>query len=111
MLAARPWRSAQAGWERTAICDAATLANYRACRPFSGARAGGQVEPCRSPVHASDATPEIAGSREKYDIGGTDRAVIDASGRPGRLGSNTKPGSLIERRLGPNSAEQQCRNP
>ena len=33
-----------AGWmERTAICDAPTIAKYRACRPFSRARAGGGV--------------------------------------------------------------------
>jgi uncharacterized protein len=31
---------------------------------------------------ASDATPEIAGLQEKYDIGAVDWAVIDASGAP-----------------------------
>ena len=31
---------------------------------------------------ASDATPEIAGLQEKYDIGTVDWAVIDASGTP-----------------------------
>jgi hypothetical protein len=31
---------------------------------------------------ASDATPEIAGLQEKYDIGAVDWAVIDASGTP-----------------------------
>jgi hypothetical protein len=31
---------------------------------------------------ASDATPEIAGLQEKYDIGEVDWAIIDASGTP-----------------------------
>jgi uncharacterized protein len=31
---------------------------------------------------ASDATPEIAGLQEKYDIGAVDWTVIDASGTP-----------------------------
>jgi uncharacterized protein len=31
---------------------------------------------------ASDATPEIAGLQEKYDIGAIDWAVVDASGTP-----------------------------
>jgi aminoglycoside phosphotransferase family enzyme/predicted kinase len=33
---------------------------------------------------ASDATPEIAGLQEKYDIGAIDWAVVDASGTPGQ---------------------------
>jgi hypothetical protein len=33
---------------------------------------------------ASDATPEIAGLQEKYDVGKIDWAVIDASGTPER---------------------------
>ena len=33
---------------------------------------------------ASDATPEIAGFQEKYNIGAVDWAVIDASGTPGQ---------------------------
>ena len=31
---------------------------------------------------ASDATPEIAGLQEQYDIGAVDWAIIDASGTP-----------------------------
>jgi hypothetical protein len=34
---------------------------------------------------ASDATPEIAGLQENYNIGTVDWGVINASGRPGRL--------------------------
>ena len=33
---------------------------------------------------ASDATPEIAGLQEKYDIGTMDWAIVDASGTPGQ---------------------------
>jgi predicted kinase len=34
---------------------------------------------------ASDATPEIAGLQEKYDVGAIDRVVVDASGTPGQI--------------------------
>ena len=36
----------------------------------------------RREADASDATPEIAGLQERYDIGAIDWTVVDASGTP-----------------------------
>jgi len=115
MLAGAAHGRSGAGWmERTAILQCRqTLATIGPVRPFSGASgAGGRVETdVGSPVHASDATPEIAGIsgeiRYWRDRSSGYRCIPDA---PGRLGESKwrNPGSLIERRLRvPNSAEQQ----
>jgi hypothetical protein len=53
-------------------------AKYQVYRPFSGSRRGGRLEIVSI---TGRATPEIAGLREKYNIGVVDRAVINASGR------------------------------
>jgi uncharacterized protein len=67
--------------ERTAIGEAARQLNVRFAGLFLQTdlatrqkRVGGRER------DASDATPEIAGIQEKYDIGAVDWAVIDASG-------------------------------
>lgn len=69
--------------ERTAISDAARKLNVR----FSGFFLVTDLATRRQRVSrregdASDATPEIAGLQEKYDIGTIDWAVVDASGTP-----------------------------
>ena len=71
--------------ERTAIDDAARKLNVR----FVGLFLAAELSTRRSRVgrrqrDASDATPEIAGRQENYDIGALDWAVIDASGRRSR---------------------------
>ena len=69
--------------ERTAIHDAARRLNVR----FAGfflvtdlatrlSRVGGRTR------DASDATPDIAGLQEKFEIGAVDWVVVDASGAP-----------------------------
>ena len=40
---------------------------------------------------ASDASPEIAGLQEKYNIGAADWAVIDASATPGQTDAMPNP--------------------
>jgi hypothetical protein len=52
---------------------------YQVYRPFSGNRRGGLVE---TESISGGTTQEIAGLREKYNIGAVDWAVIDASGTP-----------------------------
>jgi predicted kinase len=69
--------------ERNAIRDAARRLNVR----FVGLFLVTDLATRQSRVDhrqrdASDATPEIAGLQEKYDIGNVDWAVIDASGTP-----------------------------
>src|SRR5258708_1565722 len=54
-------------------------AKYQVYRPFSGNRSGGQVETVSI---TGRATQEIAGLREKYNIGAVVGAAIDASGTP-----------------------------
>jgi uncharacterized protein len=67
--------------ERNAIRDAACRLNVR----FAGLFLVAELATRQSRVghrqrDASDATPEIAGLQEKYDVGKIDWAVIDASG-------------------------------
>jgi aminoglycoside phosphotransferase family enzyme/predicted kinase len=69
--------------ERRAICDAARRLNV----PFVGLFLVTDLATRLSRVgrrkrDASDATPEIAGLQEKYNIGAVDWVVIDASGTP-----------------------------
>jgi hypothetical protein len=69
--------------ERAAVQDAARQAKVRFAGLFLVADLAtrlGRVG--RRERDASDATPEIAGRQEKYDIGAVDWAVIDASGTP-----------------------------
>ncbi len=69
--------------ERNAIAEVARKLSVR----FSGLflvtdLATRQRRVGRRDADASDATPEIAGLQEKYDIGAMDWAVVDASGTP-----------------------------
>ncbi len=69
--------------ERAAISEVARKLNVR----FSGLflvtdLATRQRRVGRREADASDATPEIAGLQEKYDIGAIDWTVVDASGTP-----------------------------
>jgi uncharacterized protein len=69
--------------ERNAISEAARRLNVR----FSGLFLATDVVTRRRRVgrreaDASDATPELAGLQEKYDIGAMDWPVVDASGTP-----------------------------
>jgi hypothetical protein len=69
--------------ERNAISEVARKQNVR----FSGLflvtdLATRQRRVGSRDADASDATPEIAGLQEKYDIGAMDWAVVDASGTP-----------------------------
>jgi len=71
--------------ERNAIAEVARKLNVR----FSGFflvtdLATRQRRVGSRDADASDATPEIAGLQEKYDIGVIDWAVVDASGTPGQ---------------------------
>jgi uncharacterized protein len=69
--------------ERAAIHDAARKLNISFIGFFLKADlATRQSRVGRRERDASDATPEIAGLQEKYDIGAVDWAVIDASGTP-----------------------------
>lgn len=69
--------------ERSAISEVARKLNVRFSALFlvtdlaTRQRRVGHRKP-----DASDATPEIAGLQEKYDIGAIDWAVVDASGTP-----------------------------
>jgi uncharacterized protein len=69
--------------ERAAISDAARKLNVGFAGFFLEADlATRQSRVGRRERDASDATPEIAGLQEKYDIGAVDWAVIDASRTP-----------------------------
>jgi aminoglycoside phosphotransferase family enzyme/predicted kinase len=69
--------------ERAAIRDAARKLNISFVGLFLEADlATRQSRVGRRERDASDATPEIAGLQEKYNIGAVDWAVIDASGTP-----------------------------
>jgi predicted kinase len=69
--------------ERAAIRDAARKLNISFIGLFLEADlATRQSRVGRRERDASDATPEIAGLQEKYNIGALDWAVIDASGTP-----------------------------
>jgi uncharacterized protein len=69
--------------ERRAICDAARRLNVRFVGLFLVTDLATRLSRVgRRKRDASDATPEIAGLQEKYDIGAVDWVVIDASGTP-----------------------------
>jgi len=69
--------------ERTAISEMARKLNVRFCGLFLAADlATRQRRIGQRNADASDATPEIAGLQEKYDIGAMDWAVVDASETP-----------------------------
>ncbi len=69
--------------ERNAIRDAARKLKIRFVGLFLVADLATRLSRVgRRERDASDATPEIAGLQEKYDIGAVDWAVIDASGTP-----------------------------
>ncbi len=69
--------------ERAAIRDAARRLNRRFVGLFLQTDLATRLNRVgRREGDASDATPEIAGLQEKYDIGMVDWAVIDASGTP-----------------------------
>ena len=71
--------------ERAAAREAACRLKVRFAGLFLVAdMATRQARVGRRESDASDATPEIAGRQEKYDIGAVDWAVIDASGTPER---------------------------
>jgi uncharacterized protein len=69
--------------ERAAIRDAARKLDIRFVGLFLEADLATRLSRVgRRAGDASDATPEIAGLQEKYEIGGVDWTVIDASGTP-----------------------------
>jgi uncharacterized protein len=69
--------------ERRAICDAAWKLNVRFVGLFLVTDLATRLSRVgRRKRDASDATPEIAGLQEKYNIGAVDWVVIDASGTP-----------------------------
>jgi len=69
--------------ERTAIAEVARKLAVRFSGLFLVADlATRQLRVGRRVADASDATPEIAGRQEKYDIGMNDWAQVDASGTP-----------------------------
>ena len=69
--------------ERNAIRDAARRLNVRFAGLFLVADLATRLSRVgRREKDASDATPEIAGLQENYNIGAIDWAVIDASGTP-----------------------------
>jgi len=69
--------------ERAAIADVARRLNVRFSGLFLATNlAIRQQRVSRREADASDATPEIAGLQEKYDIGVNDWAQVDASGTP-----------------------------
>jgi aminoglycoside phosphotransferase family enzyme/predicted kinase len=69
--------------ERTAIHDAARKLNIRFTGFFLVTDLATRLTRVGSRTHdASDATPEIAGLQEKFNIGAVDWLVVDASGAP-----------------------------
>jgi Predicted kinase len=69
--------------ERSAIRDAARKLNIRFVGLFLVTDLATRLSRVdRRERDASDATPEIAGLQEKYDVGEIDWAIIDASGTP-----------------------------
>jgi aminoglycoside phosphotransferase family enzyme/predicted kinase len=69
--------------ERTAICAAARDLNIRFVGLFLVTDLATRLDRIgRRKGDASDATAEIAGLQEKYDIGAVDWTIIDASGTP-----------------------------
>jgi predicted kinase len=69
--------------ERAAICDAARKLNVRFVGLFLATDVATRMSRVgRRERDASDATPEIAETQERYNIGRVDWAVIDASGTP-----------------------------
>lgn len=69
--------------ERSAIRDAARKLNIRFVGLFLVTDLATRLSRVgRRERDASDATPEIAGLQEKYDIGEVDWVIIDASGTP-----------------------------
>ena len=71
--------------ERTAIAEVARKLAVRFSGLFLVADlATRQLRVGRREADASDATPEIAGRQERYDIGALDWAQVDASGTPGQ---------------------------
>ncbi len=69
--------------ERAAIRDAARKLNVRFAGLFLVADLATRLSRVgHREKDASDATPEIAGLQEKYNIGAVDWAIIDASGKP-----------------------------
>lgn len=69
--------------ERAAIRDAARRLNVRFAGLFLATDLATRLRRVGSrQKDASDATPEIAGLQEKYDIGAVDWVVVDASGTP-----------------------------
>jgi aminoglycoside phosphotransferase family enzyme/predicted kinase len=69
--------------ERAAICEAARRLNVRFVGVFLKTDLATRLRRVgRRESDASDATPDIAGLQENYNIGAVDWVVIDASGTP-----------------------------
>jgi aminoglycoside phosphotransferase family enzyme/predicted kinase len=72
--------------ERAAIRDVARKLNIRFIGFFLKTDLATRLNRVRHRERdASDATPEIAGLQEKYDVGAIDWVVVDASGTPGQI--------------------------
>jgi uncharacterized protein len=71
--------------ERTAIHDAARKLNVRFVGLFLATDLATRMRRVGSRTRdASDATPDIAGLQEKFNIGAVDWVIVDASGAPGQ---------------------------
>jgi predicted kinase len=78
--------------ERAAICGAAHKPSIRFISLFLVTDLATRLNRVgHRGAGASDATPEIAGLQEKYNIGAVDWAVIDASGTPGQTDAMPNP--------------------